>query len=58
MFFNCNELASHTSNDLKLLVKALRQNLDKNQNLGQQINSFHHQNKQHSVHAKYRQMAF
>ena len=41
--FKCHELASRTSKDLNfvLLPCALRQNLDKNQNLDKQINSFH-----------------
>ena len=41
--FKCVELSSRTSKDLNfvLLPSPLRQNLDKNQNLEKQINSFH-----------------
>jgi hypothetical protein len=37
----CNELASRTSKDLNSRPSPLRQNLNKNQKLDKQINSFH-----------------
>ena len=42
-FFKCDELASRTFKDLNFLsfLLALPQNLDKNQYLDKQINSFH-----------------
>ena len=52
--FKCDELASRTSiygSKFLVLASSLRQNLDKNQNLDKQINSFHIQ-KPYACHHK------
>jgi hypothetical protein len=41
VIFKCDELASRTYTDLNSCPCVLPQNLDKNQNLDKQINSFH-----------------